>query len=354
MLVIKKLKAAWQWTGGKKAYGNKEYQKAAELFAQSAEAFPDWSMTHFWQLRTAIQTGDLEQAQQRLVKCREIMPQLEDVLNRWETLLKDLLHDNNPTSDELAELDTYTDEQLQNKWQKPQWSWKSVSIVTILPFVTEHLATFITALFRLPSYLITENIFIMFTLWWWWNYHRKRVPNSQPFMVWFLTGVRICEDICKHYRLFHVLFAVSLIDSLLYLFIWTDPSNYVPGKKFFGWYGIEGAVFPIWYVIRFVLGYPLVEEMIFRDTLFSFFRDKWKREYTYVLLSAVFALIHIEHVMAGNLNAIIRLFILSIISTWFYEKYRHLFAAVLIHGLNNGLAVLNEMVLWYLIYSKVQ
>ena len=104
-----------------KVYGDDEYQKAIELFEQSAENFSDWGMTHFWRLRAAIRTGDIEQAQQQLVKCRESLPQLDELLNRWEIVLEGFLQDNKPSKNELNELDTYTDEQLQNKWEKPQW-----------------------------------------------------------------------------------------------------------------------------------------------------------------------------------------------------------------------------------------
>ena len=124
-------------------------------------------------------------------------------------------------------------------------------------------------------------------------------------------------------------------------------------KTFVGWYSHEATIYPIWYLMRLVLAAPLIEEIIFRDTLFSFFQRKLKWKFAYILISILFVLIHTEHIINCNVNAIITLFILSIISTWFYEKHRHLFAATLIHGFNNGFAVLQEMTIWYLIYSKV-
>lgn len=353
-IIIKKLKAGWQWTGGKKAYGNNDYQKAAALFAQSAECFPDWGMTNFWRLRAAIQTRNLKQAQLHLIKCRETLPQLEEVLNRWETLLEHLVEDNELTTDELAELDTYTDEQLQRKWEKPQWSWKSASIVTIVALVTDLVvATGITVFFDLPSHLITENIVAMLLVWWWWNYRRKRVPYSEPFMVWFFIGTRICANICKNSRPFHVYLVFSIIGTLVYILVCTAFSNYEPGKKIFGWYSHETPIYPIWYLMRIALTTPLIEEIIFRETLFSFFGEKWKRKIVYLVITALFTLAHIDYILEGNVKALINVLILSLINTWFYEKYRHLFAAVLIHGLNNGLAVLEQMIVWYLIYSKV-
>ena len=71
-------------------------------------------MTHFWRLRVAIQMRDLKQAERHLVKCRETLPQLEEVVNRWEILLDNLFKKNKKQiTDELVELDTYRDEQLQ-------------------------------------------------------------------------------------------------------------------------------------------------------------------------------------------------------------------------------------------------
>ncbi|MQA99251.1 MAG: CPBP family intramembrane metalloprotease [Actinobacteria bacterium] len=79
---------------------------------------------------------------------------------------------------------------------------------------------------------------------------------------------------------------------------------------------------------------PFVEELIFRGLVYRYLRGRWNVIGAVIVSSALFAATHLIVPLMPVL------FALGIVLARITERYRSLYPAVAVHGLNNGLAVL--------------
>ena len=86
-----------------------------------------------------------------------------------------------------------------------------------------------------------------------------------------------------------------------------------------------------------VLLAPLVEELLFRGFLQSYFRRYLSAQWAIVLTSLIFALFHFSVAQKmSNIPILLSLFTLALFLGWLYEKQRSLIAPIALHILFNG------------------
>lgn len=108
----------------------------------------------------------------------------------------------------------------------------------------------------------------------------------------------------------------------------TNPQLEVIIPEGFSWIGLVGMALSVGILI------PFVEELFFRGVLFTWLRQHQSFFPAALLSSALFGLFHFEpFLIAGTA-------VLGFISAWAMEKSGSLWAAVIIHGLNNLINVI--------------
>lgn len=78
---------------------------------------------------------------------------------------------------------------------------------------------------------------------------------------------------------------------------------------------------------------PLVEEFVFRGLVFRYLRARWTFLPAAAVSAAAFAVIHLSPRLIPSL------FVLGFLFAAVTERYRSLYPAVVVHGLNNALAL---------------
>jgi uncharacterized protein len=79
---------------------------------------------------------------------------------------------------------------------------------------------------------------------------------------------------------------------------------------------------------------PFVEELLFRGLLYGWLRSRWGVVPAVIVSSALFAVAHPYPPLMPAL------FAMGAVLAYVYERYKSLYPAVLLHGIQNGLAVL--------------
>ncbi|MCB0035766.1 MAG: CPBP family intramembrane metalloprotease, partial [Anaerolineales bacterium] len=116
----------------------------------------------------------------------------------------------------------------------------------------------------------------------------------------------------------------QLLDSELEI----NPQLEVIVPEGFSWIGLVGMALTVGVFI------PFVEELFFRGVLFRWLRQHWSFVPAALISSALFGLFHFEpFLIAGTA-------VLGYASAWTMEKSGSLWAAVMIHGLNNLINVI--------------
>jgi membrane protease YdiL (CAAX protease family) len=95
-------------------------------------------------------------------------------------------------------------------------------------------------------------------------------------------------------------------------------------------------------IITIVVITPLVEETLFRGFLQSFIRTHLGSKQAILITSACFAFFHYAPEQGlGNIPIVGTLFSLALFLGFLYEKQGSLFASIALHGLFNGISILN-------------
>lgn len=89
---------------------------------------------------------------------------------------------------------------------------------------------------------------------------------------------------------------------------------------------------------------PIVEEIVFRGVLFRNLRAKLSFGYAALISAFAFGLMHVfSALISGNISDIWYLLVyggLGFIFCYLYEKEKTIYAPMLLHLLNNGIAIL--------------
>ncbi len=78
---------------------------------------------------------------------------------------------------------------------------------------------------------------------------------------------------------------------------------------------------------------PFAEELLFRGVIYTMFRERWAIWFSVVFSSLLFGFIH------GNIAVGLTGFLLGIVAALVYEYSKSLWAAVLVHSINNSLKI---------------
>ena len=89
---------------------------------------------------------------------------------------------------------------------------------------------------------------------------------------------------------------------------------------------------------------PLVEEALFRGVLYQWLRGRLGVAPAVVVDSLIFASAHLVSGVAGLWKLLPVLFVIGCILALVFQRTRSLFASMLLHGANNGLAVIALLV----------
>lgn len=103
--------------------------------------------------------------------------------------------------------------------------------------------------------------------------------------------------------------------------------------------------YPVYIVMTAVIFAPIVEELVFRGTIYSYMRQKMNFIWCAILNSFIFAGLHFTvSLLTGDLSDIIFLLAYmsqSFIICYIYEKTDNIFLPIVLHFMNNALAVLS-------------
>lgn len=97
--------------------------------------------------------------------------------------------------------------------------------------------------------------------------------------------------------------------------------------------GALGAGEIAWLAVGTVIVAPLVEEIVFRGLLFDALRARWRFWPAAVASGVVFAAVHLSLLLIPGLT------ILGLALAWLRERYDTLYAPILLHALNNAVAI---------------
>jgi membrane protease YdiL (CAAX protease family) len=130
-------------------------------------------------------------------------------------------------------------------------------------------------------------------------------------------------------------YVAFLTQQLLGQELEANPQLDIVVPEGFSWLGLVGMAILIGLLV------PFVEELFFRGVLFTWLRQHWSFLPAALLTSLLFGLMHGEpFLIAGTA-------VLGFVSAWVMEKSGSLWAAVMIHALNNSVNV----VLAYLLFA---
>jgi membrane protease YdiL (CAAX protease family) len=87
-------------------------------------------------------------------------------------------------------------------------------------------------------------------------------------------------------------------------------------------------------IVGMCIGAPLAEELIFRGLMFKRLRGIMSYVWAAIITAACFGLYH------GNMVQFIYGFLLSLILTYVYEKFRTIWAPILLHAVANGFSLI--------------
>ncbi|HCW32861.1 MAG: hypothetical protein UT55_C0001G0002 [Candidatus Peregrinibacteria bacterium GW2011_GWE2_39_6] len=86
---------------------------------------------------------------------------------------------------------------------------------------------------------------------------------------------------------------------------------------------------------------PLVEEVFFRGYVYQFFKKYFNVFWGSIFASLLFSLFHFEF------QVLIPIFILGLVLNWLFEKSGSLWTSIAFHMLNNAMAFMVEIALYY-------
>lgn len=146
-----------------------------------------------------------------------------------------------------------------------------------------------------------------------------RPMTGRWWLYSFLLGVLIIP----------VVGATSLAtQELLNIELESNPQLDVILPEGFSWLGIIGMTMMIGVLV------PFVEELFFRGVLFTWLLSKRSYIVSALISSVVFGLFHVEpYLITGTA-------VLGLLAAWAMHKSGSIWAAVVIHGVNNGLQVI--------------
>lgn len=182
--------------------------------------------------------------------------------------------------------------------------------------------------------------FVFFSIRWIWSYYLKIYPDPQPKMRGKDIGIAI--------GLFVFLRVLAVVGTTLNQSIYGNllTSN---DEALFGTGTSSVMVIPIYFLLfNFTIGIfaPIIEELVFRgiftNLLFSP-RAKWLPA---IITSAVFSLLH----GMDNIITFSMYFIMGLTFFWAYKRRGAIKDAILLHILNNILAMIYTLVTYFLYY----
>lgn len=88
-----------------------------------------------------------------------------------------------------------------------------------------------------------------------------------------------------------------------------------------------------WLLIASVVAAPVVEEVVFRGLLFPSLRKRWPFWAAALVSAVLFAAVHLTLILVPALT------VLGLALAWLKERYDSVYPAIVLHGLNNGLAI---------------
>lgn len=159
--------------------------------------------------------------------------------------------------------------------------------------------------------------------------HWSKVAHLRPMSFTWWIGSFFIGLGCIPLVNFIAASTQQLLDSELEI----NPQLEVIVPEGFSWMGLVGMALTVGIFI------PFVEELFFRGVLFTWLRQHWSFVPAALLSSALFGIFHFEpFLMAGTA-------VLGYVSAWTMEKSGSLWAAVMIHGLNNLINVILAYIL---------
>jgi membrane protease YdiL (CAAX protease family) len=84
----------------------------------------------------------------------------------------------------------------------------------------------------------------------------------------------------------------------------------------------------------------LFEEIVFRGFYYNIFKTQLSFWMANLTTSVLFALLHIQHVVSGNIVQVIMLFVISLWLGYLYEKTSSLYSPMIVHAFYNVLTFL--------------
>ena len=142
-----------------------------------------------------------------------------------------------------------------------------------------------------------------------------------------------------------LLFTIHLVLLVQYLLTGLEKLPKQPIIKFL----LSLSPYPVTYGILcviIVVVVPFVEEFLFRGILQNWFKRFATPFWSILCSSLIFAIMHITFKLGLlNITILVPLFILSIFLGFLYEKYQSILVPMVLHGLFNGLSILQLLIM---------
>ena len=127
--------------------------------------------------------------------------------------------------------------------------------------------------------------------------------------------------------------SVFILENAYAFFLLYLVKAKIPEQPIFQMFGRGRGHFLFALILIAVLA-PMSEEMFFRGFIYTAFRERYGVLYGVLISSGIFALFHILP------QLMVPIFIIGVALSWLYEYRKSLVAPIMLHALNNLLALL--------------